>query len=470
MTIEPQSAARPPLKKAHLLLFIVPSLCFGAAVCVRPSGRLGPPDALPRVHQILYDDYDFAAYALRGLNDFLGRHAGRLDAPESSYPDDYAEALRETRALSSEYYLEYPHAALLLFKVPHLLGPISTDVPVSLLDGAHDDIVRHLPQGDQTPVWEYFHRAATSYMLMMVAFHAALVVVLAAGYLSGGGLAYRGFLLILPGVLFFALNRFDVVPALLTALGFACLGRGRISASAMFLAAGTLIKIYPLFLVPIVVRHLITAHSPRIVTNWILAYLVTIAAFIGPAAYVWGASEVVAPYLVQLSRKAEGMNAYQYLVPLEEIRDALTGNGLIGRGFRLGSLTLVMAFLLVRPIADLAGVLRRGAVVLIVFISLSVFYSPQWVLWLTPLLLPLAVRQRKLILLIAGLDLVTWGQWPIAWNLAEAFGMEDYPRDVILTVLAFARFAILGLIVWNVLRADRAAEPSTAAVVLPALA
>ena len=44
-----------------------------------------------------------------------------------------------------------------------------------------------------------------------------------------------------------------------------------------------------------------------------------------------------------------------------------------------------------RP-ADLAGVLRRGAVVLIVFIGFSVYFSPQWVLWLAPLCLPLRVE------------------------------------------------------------------------------
>jgi hypothetical protein len=470
MSTEAPPVQRPPLRAAHVLLFILPTLCFAASVCVRPSGRLGPPDALPWIHQILYDDNDFAAYALRGLNDFLGRHAGRREAPEPSYPEDYAQSLRDSRTLSSEYYLEYPHAALLLFEVPHLFGPVSAEAPPSLLDGAHEDIVRHLPQGDQMGVWEYFHRAVTSYMLMMLAFHAGLVAILAAGYLPCGGLSYRGFLLILPGVLFFTLNRFDVVPAFLTALSLACLGRGRISASAVFLAVGTLIKVYPLFLAPLVVRYLLSVKTPRSAAGWVVAYGMTLAAFLVPAVLAWGSGEVAAPYLVQLSRKAEGLTAYLYLIPLRDVRDALAGNGLIGRGFRLGSLSVVLSLLLISPIPDLSSVLKRGAVVLIAFITLSVFYSPQWVLWLTPLLLPLAGKHRRLVPLIVALDLVTWGQWPIACNLAETFAIDDNPRDVILTLLAFARFAVLGLIVWNVLRTDRVGLAPREVIAVPAVA
>jgi hypothetical protein len=455
----------------HVLLFIVPMLCFGASVWVRPSGRLGPPESVPWIHQLLYDDNDFAAYALRGLNDSLGRHAGRRDAPERVESEEYADGLCNRRSLEPEYYLEYPHAALLLFEVPCLFGPVVTEAPAALLDGAHEDVVEHVPREEESGVWEYFHRTVTAYMLVMVAFHAALVAVLAAGYLPAGGLSYRGLLLILPGALFFTLNRFDVVPALLTALSFACLGRGRSTASAVLLGAGTLIKVYPIFLAPFVVRYLLTTEAPRKATRWAIAYGITMAAFLMPAAQVWGVSEVAAPYIVQLSRKAEGLTAYVYLIPLEDLRDVLAGNGFIGRSFRLGSLALALGLLLARPIPDLAGVLRRGAIVLIVFITLSVFYSPQWVLWLTPLLLPLAGRQRSLIALIAGLDLVTWGQWPIACNLACTFELDNYPRDVILTLLAFARFALLGLIVWNVLRADRSAAPTTEAVgALPALA
>src|SRR5262249_38995582 len=153
---------------------------------------------------------------------------------------------------------------------------------------------------------------------------------------------YRGWLLIFPGMLFFSLNRFDVVPALLTALSLACLGRGRLSWSAVLLAVGTLIKVYPLFLALLVFRHLLTARPPGAAFRWGLLYAATLAAFLGSAVSVLGLEQVMAPYAVQLSRKPEGFTAYQYLIPLDDVRDTLAGNGLVGRGFRLGTLALVL--------------------------------------------------------------------------------------------------------------------------------
>jgi hypothetical protein len=476
MSADPPAVARPPKRRVYLLAFVVPALCCVLAAALRPEGRLGPPEDLPWLDQLLYDDNDFAAFALRGLNSRLGREAGRRDDPKTLSDEEYADSLREDQPLKPRYYLEYPHAALLLFRVPFLFEAELPSAPNALLDGPHVPLVYHTPSEDEAELWRFFHRVVTSYAVMMVVFYAALVAVLALGYLPGGDLGYRGLLVILPGVLFYSLNRFDVVPALLTALGFALLGRGRVTASAVALAAGTLVKVYPVFLAPLVVRYLVTSRSPRAAAGWAAAYAGAIAAFLVPAVGVWGAEQVAAPYVVQLSRKLEGMTAYNFLIPGDGLRAELAGNGPVGRGFRLGTLALVSALLLVRPIPELAGVLRRGAVVLITFISLSVFYSPQWIVWLVPLLLPLAGRQRPLLQLAAALDLLTWGQWPLGANLMGIFDLFEWPPtlesvssmglslsagNVLLTILAYARYAVLGAIVWNLLRADRSAVPAS---------
>jgi hypothetical protein len=450
----------------RLLLLLVPAAYFAIVVAVRPADRLGPPQAAPWIDQLVFDDNDVAAYALRGLNASLGRHAGRDEAPERTFADRYAEALAENRSLAPRYYLEYPHAALLLFQVAYVFGP-RLPVPAGLLDGAHEDLVCHTPDDAQAGLWQHFHRFATAFMLTMIAFHAGLVGVLAAGYQTGGRLAYRGLLLILPGVLFFSLNRFDIVPALLTALAFACLGRGRLKMSAVLLAAGTLIKVYPIFLAPLVLRYL-QSTSPRMAARWALVYVIALLAFLAPATCVWGADEVAAPYLVQLSRRHEGLTAYCYLIPFDGLREELAGNGVVGRMFRLGTLATVLSLMVLRPISDLESVLRRGTVVLITFTALSVFYSPQWTLWLIPLLLPLAARQPRLVGLIVLLDLATWIQWPIACRLAQLLDLESFNRDVILTILAFARFAALALIIRDLIREDR--MPYAAVEATPVLA
>jgi hypothetical protein len=447
------------------LPYLVPVLCVAAAVTLRPSGRLGPPDAAPWIDQLIYDDNDVAAYALRAWNAALGRPAGRYDAPARS--GDYARALTEDRTPVDRYYLEYPHAALVLFRIPFLFQPDAPAAPAALLDGAHEDIVSHKPNASQSAVWQRFHKFAVAFMVIVVAVQVALVGVLAVGYQSGGGLSYRGLLLILPGALFFSLNRFDVVPALLTALSFASVGRRWYRAAAVFLAAGALVKVYPLLLAPLVLRYL-QSTAPREAGRWSIAFAGTLLAFLGPATLTWDGDQVLAPYLVQLSRPQEGLTAYQYLIPIDGLRDQLAGNGIVGRLFRLGSLGAVMTLMLLRPITELEGVLRRGTVVLVAFISLSVFYSPQWILWLTPLVLPLAGRYPRLVPLLAVLDLATWGQWPVACHLAQVFEVERFTRDALLTVLAFARFAALGLLLRDLLRADRV--PSAEMQVRAALA
>ena len=94
-------------------------------------------------------------------------------------------------------------------------------------------------------------------MLLMMACGLGLVVVLRCGYEPGGGLSSSGLLLLLPAALYFTLNRFDMLPALLTALSLACLGRRWTAASALFLAAATIVKVYPVLLAPLVLRHLL---------------------------------------------------------------------------------------------------------------------------------------------------------------------------------------------------------------------
>src|SRR5204863_7835026 len=106
----------------------------------------------------------------------------------------------------------------------------------------------------QAALWRQFRHAIRLYLCVMIACQLALMVVLRVGYEPGHSVPI-GFL-VLPGALYFTLNRFDIVPALLVALSLLCLGRRRIAASAVVLAAATVLKLYPAFLCPLFVRYL----------------------------------------------------------------------------------------------------------------------------------------------------------------------------------------------------------------------
>ena len=436
--------------------FVVPLLYLGAVFRLQADDHLGPRLGCEWAQQRYFDDYDVTAVALRGLNATLGRSAGRAEVPEDIGETKYARALKEDRPLQPHYYLEYPHTALLLFRLGWLGQPLPP-APAALLDGSYGDVIWHTPDGPvESELWRLFRRATRLYEALMVACLFGLVLTLRAGYDRAGDLASAGLpLLLLPGALFFTVNRFDIVPTLLTALSLACLGRRWLVASACLLAAGAMVKVFPVLLAPLVLRYLLPDRRGAL--RWGAAFAATAAALVLWPLLREGWPAVWAPYQFQLNRERFGWTAYGFILP-----DELADNTWWAKAFRLGAMLLAELALLVRPVPDLSSLLRRGAVALIVFVTLPVFYSPQWIVWLLPLLLPLGRRQPGLVWLAVALDLVTYLNWPF-------LGSESVPwlgawYDPLLGALVFARFGILAALAVLLLRGEwRAARTSAAA-------
>ena len=457
---EPTGPRRRPWARCGAALvrwapFVVPLLYLGAVFRLQADDQLGPRPDYEWTHQRYFDDYDVTAMALRGLNATLGRSAGRKEPADDVDQGKYDQALKEGRPLEPHYYLEYPHAALLLFRLGWLGQPLPA-VPAALLDGGYGNIIWHTPDGPaESDLWRRFRRATRIYEALMVACLFGLVLTLRAGYDRAGTLASAGLpLLLLPGALFFTVNRFDVVPTLLTALSLACLGRRWLVASACLLAAGAMVKVFPVLLAPLVLRYLLPDWQRA--ARWLTAFAATASALVMWPLLREGWQAVWAPYEFQLNRTLFGWTAYGYILPLE-----LAENTWWAKAFRLGALLLTEVALVVRPVPDLPSLLRRGAVVLIVFVTLPVFYSPQWILWLLPVLLPLGRRQPGLVWLAVALDLVTYLNWPF-------IGSGNLPRlepwdEPLLGTLVYARFGILAALAILLLRAEwRAARTNSA--------
>jgi hypothetical protein len=435
------------------LPFVVPPCYFLLIVCLQPRDRMGPPDAAPWLQSSLYDDYDATAMALRGLNAARGRMAGATDPPTMPSPDEFDRTLDDPRqTLKPRYHLEYPPSALLLFRLGWLGQTDLNSFPPAILNGDYNAIVQHKPRDEQERHWwNQFRRAMQTNMLLMMVCGLGLMAVLRAGYERGGRLSSSGLLLLLPAALYFTLNRFDIVPALLTALSFACLGRRWTAASAVFLAAAMMVKIYPVLLAPLVFRYLMPEWRRAAV--WTSCYGATALTLLLPPLLSEGWPAVWESFRFQLNREPMPFTAYGPLLPL-----SLAASDGVGRAFRLGSLALTVAILCWTRPTDLASLLRRGAVVLIVFIGLSVTFSPQWVVWLAPLCLPLARGNRLLTGLIMALDLATYFTFPVyspLWGPFDAGGVDH---------AVYARFAVLvGLaatLIWQDLRRTPRAIPA----------
>ncbi len=409
--LPPGEGRRAPFLRqfARLAPYAVPPLYLLAALLAQPPDQFGLdfenlPNETRGTHPELFDDHDFVALALRGYNASLGRQAGRIVEPTwEDYDEDFVKQMRQDRPLAERYYLEYPHAALLIFRLGFVWQGDLPPAPAAFCDSHYMNIVEHRPTPEERPLWVSFRRAARTYSCLMAACLLLLIAVLQRGYLPDGSLSASGLLVVLPAALYFSLFRFDVVPALLMAVGLACLGRRWWAASAVFLASAAMVKVYPVLLVPLVLRHL--GLTSRRALLWLAVYALTVGLFlIAPLAHdgwegTWG------PYRVQLTRElvSHDLTVYGYLLPT-----CLADNTPLGRAFRSGTLLLTIAILFCLRPGDLASLLRRGAVVLIVFVSLAVFYSPQWVLWLVPLLVPLTRRSLLLTALVVALDLVSY--------------------------------------------------------------
>ncbi|MFL5340699.1 MAG: hypothetical protein ACJ8F7_11160 [Gemmataceae bacterium] len=447
-------------------LVLVPLAAAGGWFAIQPGNRLRCPHDDYLLLSAVYDEFDLTAMALRGLNAEHGRQAGRAENPfEGWYEPPLARRLGDDVPLRPRYFLEYPHAALLLFRAGYWVQPSARDrpVPPAVIDGDYHDIAMYCPQTEaEEGLWRCFVTATRFYVVVMLVCLFLLMAILEWGYGPGTGLAGGSLLLLMPALLYFTLNRFDVVPALLTAVSLACLGRKWHTASALALAAAVLVKVYPVLLAPLVLRYLWADR--RAAGRWAAAFASGCSLVMTPLLFGEDLQAVIAPYQFQLTRPPElGMTIYGCLLPVP------LGVGALGVAFRGTALAGTAVALLWRPVPDLASLLRRGTLLLLVFVSLPVFYSPQWVVWFAPLLFPLVRRDRRLGASFAGLDVVTYLTFPVWFfivpellgdlmrsHLPESVFTEWY-RPVLRSLgfgLRLLRFAACGVLAWQLVRAE----------------
>jgi hypothetical protein len=441
----------------YLLALVVPPMWALFVLVCQPANELSSR-RYSWTGLLFYDDHDYTAMVLRGLNANHGRIAGLIDDPNVK---DWDAGLHEDRPLAPRYHLEYPHTALLLFRVAAWVGQLPHDIPTVVLDGDYHDIVYHKPASEaDLEMLSGFRRAIRFLMVVMTVSLVTMVLTLQRGYLPGGQLNSSGILLLLPGFLYFSLFRFDIIPTLLTALSLACLGRQRWLAAGALFGLAALVKAYPVLLGPLMLRYLFVrgatdGRGVRATLLWLAGCGGVVALFLIPPLFTSGWEAVWSPYQYQLNRTPFLWTIYGYYLP-----ERLSLNTEEAKAFRMATLLIVGLGLAAFPVSDLASLLRRGSVVLIVFISLSVVFSPQWILWLAPLLLPLANRNRLLFVLIIVLDLSTFLLWPFLAHLPKSWippGGYD-PVPPLLNYVRFGTFValvltLLGVELWVGLKA-----------------
>ncbi len=446
-----------------------------------------PPAGYPFTESFarwLTDDCDTLAYAVRAENAARGRKGGvvgpgwferetgfrahgRIDpdkhvervAPYEPMADgmrDFERRLREPEPFADRYFLEYPPLALYLFRLG-LIGapdPAPADLPAAVLDDHQFYLGCHVPN---TPAEEAqyrrFRHALRVYAVLMTLAQLGLMLVLDYGFPR-----CPTWLLILPGFLYNTPCRFDILPALLVMASILAADKRRVSAAGLLLGLAVAFKMYPLVLAPILLRF--SARSWKDAAVWCGCAAIPVVFSYGLMYFTDGIEGATVPFKYQLGRDPEpDWCFYDKFLPM-----ALSVKTPLMSTLRTAVPLLVSLFLCVRRPADVYGLLRRCVVALVVFLSLSVFYSPQWWQWLAVLLVPLCARHRWLIAAVVFLDVWTYLHFPVLFDsiYGGAFGDSvKWVRDAHVLVRAMAWFAVAGACVWYEWRGATAPRHAT---------
>lgn len=253
-------------------------------------------------------------------------------------------------------------------------------------------------------------------------------------------------LLLAPATIYFSLFRYDIYPAVLCYLGLDCIRRRKWNLGAMLLGVCIALKGYALVLIPALFVFCFYQVGIRAaLCAVLLALLPSLASHL--AVFVWGGREaLLAPYRLQVFRGFNGESTFDSLFFL---------------GSQLGvsptNITKLSAWLLERHIPLLAqsavglGVcffrpsrferfVDAAFLGVLGFMTFSVFYSPQYLIWLLPFLL--LTDDRILVFLGILFAWSTYEYFPVSYDLH--FGQPAlFARFFGLSVLAVAAIRFL---------------------------
>ena len=295
----------------------------------------------------------------------------------------YGAWLRFRRTPYKAIKSEYPQVATYLFGIPHLFG-------------------RRRPRKRFA-----FSMMALGFFLTLAASARLLLAMLDKP-------PARALLLCLPASLYFAANRHDVFAAAFVAVSLLLLFDERPSAAMVFLSFAILTKWYPAVLAPFYLAY-VHRRSGRLPWRPALTCAGVLALFMVHTLCWAGPDGLLAPYRFQLKTSINAESFYGML------RWPDSPGWLKALAWPPAFLALQFAavplafFLRIRTEQQL---LETLALATLTFMLFGAVHSPQWLLWLNPLLI-LAAQTKRDIAVIAAYDLLTFVYFPLGYDLYD---------------------------------------------------
>ena len=388
------------------------------------------------------DRSQVALVALAGVALFviawLALHAGHYDdvtITDTGVYEEYGDRMLDGEVPYRDFPLEYPPGALPAFALPSLAGEGRYDVwfdVLMLLCGA----------------------AAVALVAMTLGALRASPAALAAGV----GLTAFAPLLLGP----VPLTRYDLWPAALLAGALAALALGRPRLGLGVLGLAVAAKAYPLVVLPLALLHVWRARGRREALVGLGVFAGALALVVGPFA-VAGWDGLVDSVTRQSGRPlqleslgagvllaAHRLGLYEAVVETSHGSQNLVGSlpdALATAATAAQALVVVLVWILfARSRRDPAALAIASAAAVTGFVAFGKVLSPQFMIWLLPLVPLVALRGSVVAPLLFGAALVATQAWFPAryWNVValEPVAWLVLVRDVLLVAL-FAALVLL---------------------------
>jgi hypothetical protein len=241
-----------------------------------------------------------------------------------------------------------------------------------------------------------------------------------------------------PSALHFSLYRFDVYTVIVLLFAMEAIHQRRLRRGALLLGVVTALKGYALFLLPAYTLYAWYLAKPRIVLDVLVLQLAPFVLANLAVVLFAGSDGMLFPFRFQALRGLNGESGFDAIsyVTGPWIRDLVARAGWLPAALQ-GTCALIAAAFRPRTFDDL---LRAFLFATVGFVSFSVFYSPQFVMWLVPFTAWWTMPRASWV--VIALSWITYVYFPIMF-----FRREHHPglfRGLIVVVAAL-RAALLAL-------------------------
>lgn len=237
---------------------------------------------------------------------------------------------------------------------------------------------------------------------------------------------------LLPAVIYFAALRFDIYPAFTLLLAIAAMRRQRLLRSAGWLGVAIALKGFALFLVPCMAVYVFHLAGIRKALIFSVVCLVPHTTMSLATLLFSGFDGLLTSYLFHAKRSFNGESLWDGLSLRFLVRWFPGLPALLTIGFSIGAACL-------RP-RSFDRLIDACLVAVVGFTVSTVFYSPQFCLWILAIA-SFSERQRILFVLY-GLCFVTYFYFPVSFDIAWNGGSR-IPLEIAVTTVSLLRLLLI---------------------------